>query len=225
MGNYSLTSLGVVEGTTDLNITWCSSNKDNFDNTCERTCENPNNCVIPDPADPERCLCPENHMILGDSCIPQEQCGCYVQGDGVVLSESETYINSDCSLRITCNRNVLTSERSVVVHTQHARSGIMSIDVTVTNGLKAMVLHVPVVDREIVLIYTQQIEEMTENTPFILLEAPDLKFIVKCLMGGGQFCNDVRVDQSTFIETGMSTKTGFGNPQETLGLVTIKYTN
>ncbi|XP_071836204.1 uncharacterized protein [Apostichopus japonicus] len=110
-GKYSITSLGVVEGTTDLNITWCSSNKDNFDNTCERTCENPNNCVIPDPADPERCLCPENHMILGDSCIPQEQCGCYVQGDGVVLSESETYINSDCSLRITCNRNVLTSER------------------------------------------------------------------------------------------------------------------
>ncbi|PIK47070.1 hypothetical protein BSL78_16062 [Apostichopus japonicus] len=53
----------------------------------------------------------KNHMILGDSCIPQEQCGCYVQGDGVVLTESETYINSDCSLRITCNSNVLTSER------------------------------------------------------------------------------------------------------------------
>ncbi|PIK58375.1 fibrinogen-like protein A [Apostichopus japonicus] len=67
--------------------------------------------LINQKADPERCLCPENHMILGDSCIPQEQCGCYVQGDGVVLTESETYINSDCSLRITCNSNVLTSER------------------------------------------------------------------------------------------------------------------
>ncbi|PIK58786.1 putative ficolin-2-like [Apostichopus japonicus] len=109
-GNYSITSLGVVEGITDLPITWCSSNKDNYDNTCERTCENPNDCVIPDPADPERCLCPENHMILGNSCIPQEQCGCYVQGEGLVLAEGESYINSDCSLRITCNSNVLTSE-------------------------------------------------------------------------------------------------------------------
>ncbi|XP_071835366.1 uncharacterized protein [Apostichopus japonicus] len=109
-GNYSITSLGVVEGITDLPITWCSSNKDNYDNTCERTCENPNDCVIPDPADPERCLCTENHMVLGNSCIPQEQCGCYVQGQDVVLAESESYINSDCSLRITCNSNVLTNE-------------------------------------------------------------------------------------------------------------------
>ncbi|XP_071837403.1 uncharacterized protein [Apostichopus japonicus] len=109
-GNYSITSLGVVEGITDLPITWCSSNKDNYDNTCERTCENPNDCVIPNPADPERCLCPENHMVLGDNCIPQEQCGCYVEKEGVVLAEGESYINSDCSLRITCNSNNLTSE-------------------------------------------------------------------------------------------------------------------
>ncbi|PIK47123.1 putative fibrinogen-like protein A-like [Apostichopus japonicus] len=109
-GNYSITSLGGVEGITDLPITWCSSNKDNYDNTCERTCENPTDCVIPDPAEPERCLCPENHMVHNDSCKPKEQCGCYLQGDGVVLAEGESYINSDCSLRITCNNNVLASE-------------------------------------------------------------------------------------------------------------------
>ncbi|XP_071835379.1 uncharacterized protein [Apostichopus japonicus] len=104
-GNYSITSLGGVEGITDLPITWCSSNKDNYDNTCERTCENPNDCVIPDPAAPERCLCPENHMVLGDSCIPQEQCACYVQGEGVVLAEGEFYINSRCTQRSTCRNN------------------------------------------------------------------------------------------------------------------------
>ncbi|XP_071836160.1 uncharacterized protein [Apostichopus japonicus] len=109
-GDYSITSLGGVEGITDLPITWCSSNKDNYDNTCERTCENPTDCVMPDPVDPERCLCTENHMVLGDSCIPKEQCGCYVQEDSVVLAEGGSYINSDCSLRITCNSNVLTSE-------------------------------------------------------------------------------------------------------------------
>ncbi|XP_071836777.1 uncharacterized protein [Apostichopus japonicus] len=104
-GKYSITSLGGVEGITDLPITWCSSNKDNYDNTCERTCENPNDCVRPDPAEPERCLCPENHMIFGDSCIPQEQCGCYVRGEGVVLAEGEFYINSRCTRRSTCSNN------------------------------------------------------------------------------------------------------------------------
>ncbi|PIK47130.1 hypothetical protein BSL78_16026 [Apostichopus japonicus] len=94
-----------VEGITDLPITWCSSNKDNYDNTCERTCENPNDCVRPDPAEPERCLCPENHMIFGDSCIPQEECGCYVQEEGVVLAEGEFYINSRCTRRSTCSNN------------------------------------------------------------------------------------------------------------------------
>ncbi|PIK47129.1 putative zonadhesin [Apostichopus japonicus] len=94
-----------VEGITDLPITWCSSNKDNYDNTCERTCENPNDCVRPNPAEPERCLCPENHMIFGDSCIPQEQCGCYVRGEGVVLAEGEFYINSRCTRRSTCSNN------------------------------------------------------------------------------------------------------------------------
>ncbi|PIK57154.1 hypothetical protein BSL78_05974, partial [Apostichopus japonicus] len=109
-GNYSIKSLGVFERTTVLPITWCSTNMDNYDNTCERTCENPNDCVIPDQAEPERCLCPGNHMIFGDSCIPQEQCGCYVQGEDFVLAEGESYINSDCSLRMTCNSNALTSE-------------------------------------------------------------------------------------------------------------------
>ncbi|PIK58374.1 putative alpha-tectorin-like [Apostichopus japonicus] len=71
------------------------------------TCDNPNDCVI--PVDLDICLCPENYMVLGDICIPQEQCGCYVQWEGV-LEESESYINSDCSLRITCNSNILTSE-------------------------------------------------------------------------------------------------------------------
>ncbi|PIK40720.1 Fibrinogen-like protein A [Apostichopus japonicus] len=143
-GNYSITSLGVVEGTTDLPITWCSSNKNTYDNICQTTCDNPNDFVI--PVDPEKCLCPENYMVLGDICIPQEQCGCYVQWEGV-LAESESYINSDCSLRITCNSNVLTSESYSCSADATCEGGMMSVDVTVTNGLKVMVLHVLAVDR------------------------------------------------------------------------------
>ncbi|PIK42340.1 putative alpha-tectorin-like [Apostichopus japonicus] len=109
MGELFYNKSWVVEGITDLPFTWCSSNKDNYDNTCERTCENPNDCVIPDPADPERCLCPENHMVLGDSCIPQSNVAVTFKGRRRI-SRSESYINSDCSLRITCNSNVLTSE-------------------------------------------------------------------------------------------------------------------
>ncbi|XP_071836153.1 uncharacterized protein [Apostichopus japonicus] len=54
-----------------------------------------------------KCYCNQNYQGDGVTCTHN----CFVAAKGSVLREGESYINSDCSLRITCNSNLLTSER------------------------------------------------------------------------------------------------------------------
>ncbi|XP_071836157.1 uncharacterized protein [Apostichopus japonicus] len=53
-----------------------------------------------------KCYCNQNYQGDGVTCTHN----CFVAAKGSVLREGESYINSDCSLRTTCNSNVLTSE-------------------------------------------------------------------------------------------------------------------
>ncbi|PIK47066.1 hypothetical protein BSL78_16058 [Apostichopus japonicus] len=53
-----------------------------------------------------KCYCNQNYHGDGVTCTHN----CFVADIGSILMEGESYINSDCSLRITCNSNVLTSE-------------------------------------------------------------------------------------------------------------------
>ncbi|PIK42341.1 Fibrinogen-like protein A [Apostichopus japonicus] len=171
-------------GWTIYPFTWCSSNKDNYDNTCERTCENPMIVSYRIQGSREMSLS-ENHMVLGDSCIPKSNVA-VTSRDSVVLAEGESYINSDCSLRITCNSNVLTSESYSCsadatceerndVRRCYCNEWFEGDGLTCTRS-----------GPKIVLICTQQTEQITEHIPFIPLKALVLKFIVKCLVVVGQ---------------------------------------
>ncbi|PIK58924.1 putative fibrillin-2-like [Apostichopus japonicus] len=54
-----------------------------------------------------KCFCNRNYHGDGVTCTHN----CFVAAKGSVLRGGESYISSDCSSRITCNSNVLTSER------------------------------------------------------------------------------------------------------------------
>ncbi|XP_071837848.1 fibrinogen-like protein A [Apostichopus japonicus] len=57
-----------------------------------------------------RCICPDGYMIQAEDCIPESQCGCFVQEKGSVLNEGDSYVNSDCTSRVNCSHNRLIHE-------------------------------------------------------------------------------------------------------------------
>ncbi|KAJ8033289.1 Zonadhesin [Holothuria leucospilota] len=79
--------------------------------TCQATCDEPNirnrcgkNCI-----NGEGCSCSDGFLFKGDDCVPEAECGCFLQGRGVVKN-GDTYVNEDCSSRCTCINDVLTCE-------------------------------------------------------------------------------------------------------------------
>ncbi|KAJ8033950.1 Zonadhesin [Holothuria leucospilota] len=70
---------------------------------CETTCENPQVCGSCSQSQP--CYCPSGYFIQGQDCVQQEDCGCYI--DGIIVPNSETYVNTDCTQQCTCNNNQL----------------------------------------------------------------------------------------------------------------------
>ncbi|KAJ8033339.1 Fibroleukin [Holothuria leucospilota] len=108
---YSPTSLGENRGSADAFITSCERNMEFGACICQGTCDQPeatngcdNNCVHG-----EGCVCPDGFLFKESDCVPQNECGCFVQGKGVIPN-GDTYINTDCSSRCTCNNDVLTCE-------------------------------------------------------------------------------------------------------------------
>ncbi|KAJ8019018.1 Fibrinogen-like protein 1 [Holothuria leucospilota] len=76
--------------------------------TCQKSCSNPTSCVS--CTGDQRCYCPNGFYLQGGNCVPQERCGCYF--DGRILLNGDTYVNSDCSRRCTCNNDQLNCDSS-----------------------------------------------------------------------------------------------------------------
>ncbi|XP_071836359.1 uncharacterized protein [Apostichopus japonicus] len=107
---YSIQRLGNESGDPGPFIEECPSNTRFSKSTCERLCTEPNTCINSASMETERCICPNGYMIQGENCIPQSQCGCFLQEKGSVLNDGESFVNSDCTSRINCNENRLSYE-------------------------------------------------------------------------------------------------------------------
>ncbi|XP_071836077.1 uncharacterized protein [Apostichopus japonicus] len=107
---YSIQSLGDEGGNAGPFIEWCPSNTKFANSTCERRCTEPNTCIPSASMESGRCICPDGYMIQGEDCIPESQCGCFVQEKGSVLNDGESFVNSDCTSRVNCSDNRLIHE-------------------------------------------------------------------------------------------------------------------
>ncbi|KAJ8033533.1 Zonadhesin [Holothuria leucospilota] len=79
--------------------------------SCQATCEDPRNengcnnaCT-----DEQTCVCAEGYLMRGSNCIPEQECGCFVEREGVI-KDGESYTSSDCSRTCTCRSNQLTCQ-------------------------------------------------------------------------------------------------------------------
>ncbi|KAJ8028713.1 Ryncolin-2 [Holothuria leucospilota] len=109
-GAYKLVSLGQYNGTADLCII-CPSNMEYGSCSCQATCEDPRNengCTNVCYQE-ETCVCQNGFLMKGGKCVLEEECGCFLEGQGVI-KDGGIYINSDCNRRCTCNDNQLTCE-------------------------------------------------------------------------------------------------------------------
>ncbi|XP_071836178.1 uncharacterized protein [Apostichopus japonicus] len=110
-GDYHISSLGTFEISDGIIHEWCPANEIFSNETCERTCDDPDTCISPTSrTETEQCVCAGDYLRHQEQCIPLNQCNCFVADKGGVLRGGESYISSDCSSRITCNRNVLRRE-------------------------------------------------------------------------------------------------------------------
>ncbi|KAJ8032865.1 Fibrinogen-like protein A [Holothuria leucospilota] len=102
---YKLTS-GQYFGNADTFITWCSNNVGYGNCSCQRSCEDPSSCL--DTCDDSvQCICPENYYVKQAVCVPQEECGCFVSGVGII-PEGGFYVSAGCTRRAVCNNGHLT---------------------------------------------------------------------------------------------------------------------
>ncbi|KAJ8033775.1 IgGFc-binding protein [Holothuria leucospilota] len=74
--------------------------------SCDRTCTHPKGCnqnctLIP------TCKCPEGFLMNNDDCVPEEQCGCFIDGEGVVPKDGQVHMGSNCSTYCECRDGTL----------------------------------------------------------------------------------------------------------------------
>ncbi|XP_071836804.1 uncharacterized protein [Apostichopus japonicus] len=110
-GDYYISSLGTFERSDETIPEWCPANEIFSDETCERTCDEPNTCnSATSRAKSEQCVCVGDYMRQQGQCIPLNQCNCFVADKGGVLMEGHFYINSRCTRKSTCRNNRLVDE-------------------------------------------------------------------------------------------------------------------
>ncbi|KAJ8033597.1 Fibrinogen C domain-containing protein 1 [Holothuria leucospilota] len=68
---------------------------------CQSTCSDPNSCIS-NCDEAEACVCGNGYFLKGDDCVTQEECGCYIEGYGV-LQEGGLHVTSDCTLQCNCS--------------------------------------------------------------------------------------------------------------------------
>ncbi|XP_071835775.1 uncharacterized protein [Apostichopus japonicus] len=105
-GKYYISSLGTFIISDELKIEWCPANEIFSNETCERTCEDPDTCIsATSRTESEQCVCVGDYLREQGQCIPLNQCNCFVDEKGSVLGEGKFYINSRCTRNSTCQDN------------------------------------------------------------------------------------------------------------------------
>ncbi|XP_071835786.1 uncharacterized protein [Apostichopus japonicus] len=105
-GKYYISSLGKFLISDELKIEWCPANEIFSNETCERTCEDPDTCIsATSRTESEQCVCVSDYLREQGQCIPLNQCNCFVDEKGSVLGVGDFYVNSGCTRRSTCQNN------------------------------------------------------------------------------------------------------------------------
>ncbi|XP_071836810.1 techylectin-5A-like [Apostichopus japonicus] len=110
-GDYYISSLGTFEISDETIPEWCPANEIFSNETCERTCVDPDTCIsATSRTKSEQCVCVGDYMRQQEQCIPLNQCNCFVADKGGVLMEGHFYINSRCTRKSICRNNRLVIE-------------------------------------------------------------------------------------------------------------------
>ncbi|XP_071836602.1 uncharacterized protein [Apostichopus japonicus] len=105
-GDYSISSLGTFEISDETIPEWCPANEIFSDETCERTCDDPDTCIsATSRTKSEQCVCVGEYLRQQEQCIPLNQCNCFVADKGGVLMVGDFYVNSRCTRKSTCRNN------------------------------------------------------------------------------------------------------------------------
>ncbi|XP_071836594.1 zonadhesin-like isoform X1 [Apostichopus japonicus] len=126
-GDYYISSLGTFEISDETIPEWCPANEIFSNETCERTCDDPNTCIsATSRRETEQCVCVGNYLRQQEQCIPLNQCNCFVADKGGVLMVGDFYINSGCTQRSTCQNNqIIEASYQCSVHATCAeRNGV-----------------------------------------------------------------------------------------------------
>ncbi|KAJ8033473.1 Ficolin-2 [Holothuria leucospilota] len=78
-----------------------------FCNECQSACQQPNACYT-ECSSFYKCICSRlyDSFMKGDDCVPAEECGCFIQGQGVI-PDNAYYTSDDCSYQCFCLNDVL----------------------------------------------------------------------------------------------------------------------
>ncbi|XP_071835360.1 uncharacterized protein [Apostichopus japonicus] len=112
-GKYYISSLGTFVISDESKIEWCPASEIFSNETCERTCDDPDTCIsATSRTETEQCVCVGDYLRQQEQCIPLNQCNCFVVEKESVLTEGKYYINSRCTRKSTCRNNQLIIDQS-----------------------------------------------------------------------------------------------------------------
>ncbi|XP_075427180.1 IgGFc-binding protein-like isoform X9 [Ascaphus truei] len=72
---------------------------------CPATCYSPTARTLCPASRVEGCFCDEGHLLSGDRCVPESDCGCIDENNNFYLLGESWFTYGNCSQRCTCNRN------------------------------------------------------------------------------------------------------------------------
>ncbi|PIK57551.1 putative IgGFc-binding protein-like [Apostichopus japonicus] len=125
--NYAMPHVIFAKTVPETIPEWCPANEMFSNETCERTCDDPNTCIsATSRSETEQCICVGNYLRQQGQCIPLNLCNCFVADKGGVLMVGDFYINSGCTRRSTCQNNrIIEASYQCSVHaTCTERSGV-----------------------------------------------------------------------------------------------------
>ncbi|XP_071837588.1 uncharacterized protein [Apostichopus japonicus] len=127
LGKYYISSLGTFAISDESKIEWCPTNEIFSNETCERTCDDPDTCIsATSPKEKEQCVCVGDYLRQQEQCIPLNQCNCFVDKKGSVLTVGDFYVNPRCTRKSTCRNNqIIGASYQCSVHATCAkRNGV-----------------------------------------------------------------------------------------------------
>ncbi|XP_071837432.1 uncharacterized protein [Apostichopus japonicus] len=126
-GKYYISSLGTFAISDESKIEWCPANEIFSNETCERTCDDPDTCIsATSRKEKEQCVCVGDYLRQQEQCIPLNQCNCFVDKKGSVLTVGDFYVNPRCTRKSTCRNNqIIKASYQCSVHATCAkRNGV-----------------------------------------------------------------------------------------------------